>query len=669
MSESRRTALTVFLCLLLSLCAPAFAAAEEAVPSVDPGASAGAESSLPQAPPENIYSFSYTYVNPVYADIVRESDIPKVSAGTEERIEELLALAAGPDRSGNRGRARYNAESGVLNTTIHAAGQELKEQIMTFEETATVRLLVESEPAAASWLNLCAAVFSAAVAHTGIPTEGDYLRYEYGGYNATGDILSEDGRYICLFKYSLFHYTTAGQEAELTEAAGRILSELALDGKSDYVKVRAIYDYLCSRVSYGGTGNVKHTAYGALVDHLCVCQGYSAAFYRLCLASGIDARIITRSGNSENHSWNIVRLGGQYYEADAAWDCGHSGSGYLYFLRGSGSWPATGHNTLGDQFSDGDFSGRYMPPAYDYVSYDAPGLEECFSGLDTAVASLSERYTNSNIERFRVGLAADSTGPASGGICAFDVYPRIAACSGESVIAQEAVGSGMIAGGALFSVSLPVPGSWDGRRAVYTVSGEGGEGAGTSVDITSGDGGCAAQIGGLPLPGRITLALLYRVSLDPGNGQPALTLQVPAGRPAERPPDPAREGYWFLGWFATDSREAYDFENTPAAADCSLSAGWAAPDFVLPGALSAVGDEAFAGGAFRFVKLSGQTASIGRRAFAGCPNLAFIYIPEATVYIDPEAFSGVSGLTVFGRAGSEAEKFAASMHYHFAAVY
>ena len=671
MSKALRAVLTVFLCLLLLLCVrPSAMAAKDVALSEDGAVSADAESGrLPLSPARKICSFSYTYVNPVYADVVRESDIPKVSVSDEARMEELLAFAGEPDRTGNRSRGGSGTESGAWNTTVEAAGQELKEQIMAFAETAAVHLIVETEPTAYDWQHLCSSVFSAAIAHTGVPNEGDYLRYEYGGYNATGDILSEDGRYVCLFEYSLYHYTNAAQEAELTPVVRRILSELAIDGKSDYGKVRAIYDYLCTSVSYGGSDHLKHTAYGALVNHLCVCQGFSTAFYRLCLASGIDARVITRSGNPDNHAWNIVRLGGAYYEADATLDRGHSGSSYPYFLRGSSYWLTTGHNTLGDQFSDPAFSDRYTPPDYDYVTYDTPGLESSLKGLDAVVASLSERQAGRSIGRFRVALVADAAGSASGGVCAFEVYPRVSACSGESIVAQETVGNDMIADSAVFSVRLPVPEGWAERQAVYTLSGEDGDDISASVEITRDGEDCIAQIEGLPRLGLISLALLCRVSFDPDNGQPALSLPVPAGRPVESPPEPTREGYWFGGWYAAESGSAFDSENTVITMDCSFSARWIVPDFVLPDALSVIGDEAFTGGAFRFVRLSERTTAIGRHAFAGCPGLAYIYIPEGTLYIDPDAFSGVSGLTVFGRAGSVAEKFANEMCFHFVAVF
>ena len=59
----------------------------------------------------------------------------------------------------------------------------------------------------------------------------------------------------------------------------------------------------------------------------------------------------------------------------------------------------------------------------------------------------------------------------------------------------------------------------------------------------------------------------------------------------------------------------------------------------LPADLTAIEEEAFAGGAFIYVKLAEGTESVGPRAFADCPNLRYIYIPAETE-VDPTAFEG-----------------------------
>lgn len=81
------------------------------------------------------------------------------------------------------------------------------------------------------------------------------------------------------------------------------------------------------------------------------------------------------------------------------------------------------------------------------------------------------------------------------------------------------------------------------------------------------------------------------------------------------------------------------------------------PDFILPASLTSIESEAFLGISASVVKLPDSVADIGSRAFADCPNLQQIYIPAVTTIAD-DAFSGVTGLIIFGAPGSPAEQFA-----------
>lgn len=89
------------------------------------------------------------------------------------------------------------------------------------------------------------------------------------------------------------------------------------------------------------------------------------------------------------------------------------------------------------------------------------------------------------------------------------------------------------------------------------------------------------------------------------------------------------------------------------------------PDLILPTSLKTIGEEAFYGGAFVYVQLPEGTESIQNRAFADCPNLKFIYIPESTITIHSAAFENVSCLTILGKSGSSAEVYASSYGFSF----
>ena len=181
-----------------------------------------------------------------------------------------------------------------------------------------------------------------ALAHTGIPTEGDYLNWRCRSANySVEENLVGDVHQITYSIIDFGYYTTAEEEQEMDAAVAELLNKLGIDTKSDYEKVYEIYDYICRNVSYdhdntsvnGDETSIgfyhAHTAYGALMNGKAVCQGYATLLYRLLLECGIDNRVVAGG----NHGWNIICLDGMYYNGDTTWDAGQSV--YSYFLIGS----------------------------------------------------------------------------------------------------------------------------------------------------------------------------------------------------------------------------------------------------------------------------------------------------------------------------------------------
>ena len=134
---------------------------------------------------------------------------------------------------------------------------------------------------------------------------------------------------------------------------------------------------------------------------------------------------------------------------------------------------------------------------------------------------------------------------------------------------------------------------------------------------------------------------------------------------------PERTGYQFLGWADGNASSATaDYSaggKYKENRDTTLYAVWQKlePDLLLPSSMDTIEEEAFEGGAFKYVKLAEGVKTIEKRAFADCPNLKDIYIPEETVRIATDAFEGVSGLTIHGREGSYAEFYAQKFGFGF----
>lgn len=206
-------------------------------------------------------------------------------------------------------------------------------------------------------------VAEAAMAHTGVPTEGDYLKWQYAGYGASARSWSYGGSnpQCFMITYNITgYYTTIGQENDLNAKISEILTQSgAASASTNYEKVKAIYDWLNRNVTYdynnlnNNSYMLKHTAYAAAIDHTAVCQGYAVLFYRLALECGIDARVIAGKGYGgskwEDHAWNIVELGGKYYLLDATWDDKASPTNYGWFLKGTSTFD---RHAASEEYSD-----------------------------------------------------------------------------------------------------------------------------------------------------------------------------------------------------------------------------------------------------------------------------------------------------------------------------
>lgn len=224
------------------------------------------------------------------------------------------------------------------------AGRMLREGMKARQETITVRVrTAETEPTA-----VARSVWAEATAHTGVPTEGDYLLKQLGGYDMRiGWKELEEGRQYAL-TYTIDFYTTAAQEEELKGAVEELLYETLeiRPEMEDYEKVKRVWDYMAAHISYDRDHledenyKRKYTAYAALMDRTAVCQGYANLMYRLMLELGLDCRLIngvTDDGNG--HAWNIVKLGDVYYNLDPGWGTLESSQDYLYFLRCDENYP------------------------------------------------------------------------------------------------------------------------------------------------------------------------------------------------------------------------------------------------------------------------------------------------------------------------------------------
>ncbi len=211
----------------------------------------------------------------------------------------------------------------------------------------------------------------AALAHTGVSNEGDYLLWNERGWNCSPEYYTSGNMAYYTFTFTFEYYSTAEQEVQVNAAIDQLLDELDLYSATDYEKVRGCYDWICQNVTYdhdhGDSYLLKHSTYAAIIDRHAVCQGIATLMYRLVLALGVDCRLIAGTGNGGAHGWNIVRLNGAYYNLDATWDLGNTPM-YQWFLLSQDDFPDHYRN---DEYTTSAFMAEYPMATSSYVVGDA----------------------------------------------------------------------------------------------------------------------------------------------------------------------------------------------------------------------------------------------------------------------------------------------------------
>lgn len=266
--------------------------------------------------------------------------------------------------SGEGSFSYENEKLGASHTTFEQAGAEMRAALVNRTKTITVDFYSTST----DYQGMADRIVEEAMKHTGVGTEGDYLAWHYIGYGGGVSFKGNQYRFTFNFEY----YTTKAQEDALTAAIEDLKTDLSLSGKTDYEKVKAIYDYITENIEYDYDNledddyTLKYSAYAALMNKTAVCQGYASLLYRLLLESGIDCRVIAGYANGGAHGWNIVELNDKYYLADSTWDAGnlHRPYGYQYFLKCENNF--IGH-IPDDKYATAEFKAAYPIGLVDFI--------------------------------------------------------------------------------------------------------------------------------------------------------------------------------------------------------------------------------------------------------------------------------------------------------------
>ena len=130
------------------------------------------------------------------------------------------------------------------------------------------------------------------------------------------------------------------QAMQMNEAldvkANKIVSSLKAESSNEYSLLMNLYNSLQRNIKYDNEefhatlegiskSPASHTAYGAIVNRVAVCDGFSLAFVLLAQKLGFECMLaFGQSAYSSmsvvEHAWNIIKIKDKFYHMDITWD-------------------------------------------------------------------------------------------------------------------------------------------------------------------------------------------------------------------------------------------------------------------------------------------------------------------------------------------------------------
>lgn len=117
-------------------------------------------------------------------------------------------------------------------------------------------------------------------------------------------------------------YDTAKYEAAVKKALREALGDNLGSNMTQLQKALLLHDWLLLNCQYDTTKMRKYAycEYGAIVEGLAVCSGYTRAYNDLLSRVGIDAEFVYGFLNREAHAWSRVTIDGKKYHVDVTAD-------------------------------------------------------------------------------------------------------------------------------------------------------------------------------------------------------------------------------------------------------------------------------------------------------------------------------------------------------------
>lgn len=127
-----------------------------------------------------------------------------------------------------------------------------------------------------------------------------------------------------IFKGATLSLDTSSKYYDTEDKIRQVLNKLNIpEGASDEQKVRLIHDFIVKNFDYD-TSDFRQSA-GSVSDAIAsggklVCTGYTRLFMQLCNKYELECVPVYGTGSGQNHTWNKVKVNGEWKYIDVTWD-------------------------------------------------------------------------------------------------------------------------------------------------------------------------------------------------------------------------------------------------------------------------------------------------------------------------------------------------------------
>ncbi|WP_313370592.1 transglutaminase domain-containing protein, partial [Sedimentibacter sp.] len=112
---------------------------------------------------------------------------------------------------------------------------------------------------------------------------------------------------------------TKAERIQADKQIDNILSEIINPNMNDHEKVKAVHDYIILNGKYDEK-KLLYSDYDLLTQGKSVCNGYALLTYNMLNKLNIPVKLVTGTGNSELHIWNMVKLSNHWFHLDTTWN-------------------------------------------------------------------------------------------------------------------------------------------------------------------------------------------------------------------------------------------------------------------------------------------------------------------------------------------------------------